>query len=311
MVVSTLNVAESQIFSRGATYRLMPGLEHLRFNSIQLVDENVMVSTLEGDVVQSRDAYIDHYLEFRNRLPFYFEYVNSDYSHRKLWKYGCSVLPIGWVSQASNHLYDDVCLGQHAILKQINKFHTIEEMTDLLYRSGRHYGHLVANYGFLSAPPDSSFPLEKPYCSCGTFQMQWNHLDQFKQVCGADFEPTCHHIRYLNEFESLRNKAAAVADYQSQVRQYKTMAYWFHPPTSQTDQGFLRCVYIDDKPMRSIDHWTLYVKPISHCDVWSFFHQALDHGYALMHAMVLSSTKDFFKHAAKSRSVASSMEVSA
>lgn len=288
MAISTLSVAESHIFSRGATYRLMAGLEHLRFNSIRLEDSDVVVSTLEGDVVQSKDVYIKHYLEERQKLPNYFDYVGQDYSNRRLWKYGFSILPIGWISQNIQGIYNQLIQNQTYAINLVAGYSFYTEARDILMGNSNQYGYLVAPQGVLSSPPDVGIPLEVPYCSCGSFQVQWNHLEEFKQLCGNNFQPTCKHIRYLNAFEDLRNRHAELKIQQENQRTTKTMAYWYNP-----SEGVLRALYIDNQPSRDLKHWSFYSKPIPGEAVWSFFDQAVAHGYSLRPAWAIPALREF------------------
>lgn len=295
MTTFGFNVAESQIFSRGATYRLMPGLEHLRFNSIDMLENDVIVSTIEGDVVQSRDVYIEHFLEYRQRLPNFFEYVGPKYTPRTLWRHGLYVLFIGWQSLANSYITNDIVTQQALLMNEVGRRQEFIRLRDELNLPGNQLGHLVAHEGISSQPPDTILPLDQPYCTCGSFQMQLHHVEQFRDVCGSDFQPMCKHIRYMREFDKLRNVSSELAARQADERLSKTMAYLFFPPTDQTSSGTLRALYIDEQPSRPIEHWSVYNRTIHHEDVWEFFFQSIKHGYMLRHASFFSSIEKFLK----------------
>jgi hypothetical protein len=290
-----LTVAESQVFSRAATYRLRPALENLKLIRIEFVDNHVKVQTLEGDVLIPRDEYIQEFTAFRSRVPSYVDYVGPKYENRRLWKPGIFFLPTGWISQSRVCGHPDVLVGQHNVLNSLASFASYKELVDLISYPGQQYGYLVSHEGLENPVDDPSVPTETPYCSCGSFQTQWFHREELKNLLGSDYQPTCKHIAYLKRFDQLRSRMSVLLSDQAHRRSYKTLAWWYLPPIHNADQGQLRSVYIDDQPMRSLEHWSLYSssEPITTEKIWSFFDTALDHGYSVKYAMALPTLRAY------------------
>jgi hypothetical protein len=290
-----LSVAQSQVFSRAATYRLRPALEHLRITSIDLVDNQVKIETLEGDVLIPKDEYVQEFIAFRSRVPDFFDYVGPQYETRRLYRPGLFFLPIGWVAQSRLCAHQDVLLGQHTILNTLKSFSRYQELVETISYPGQQYGYLVSHEGLPSPIDDPSVPVETPWCSCGSFQGQWMRRQELRDILGSDYQPTCKHIAYLHRFDQLRSRMSVLLSEQTQRRAFKTLAWWYMPPERNGEQGVLRSVYIDDQPMRSLEHWSLYTspEPITGDRIWSFFDTALDHGYSVKYAMALPTLRSY------------------
>lgn len=292
---TTLNVAEASVFSRAATYRIKPELSHLTLKTIKLQDQDVCIDTLEGEIILPKDIYVENFLDFRSRCPDYFDYVGPKYETRACWKADFYFLPIGWIAQSRHCKHQDVLVGQFNIFKTLKHFKSFRELNDLISYPGQQYGYLVSHLGLETPIVDADIPAETPYCTCGSFQLQWRHREAFKQILGEDYRPSCKHITYMHAFDDLRSKTSSLLYEQTKERVYKTLAYWYLPPESNTESGVLKALYINDQPMKTIDHWTLYKteKPITQEQVWKFFHTALDNGYLIKHAMILPTLSSF------------------
>jgi hypothetical protein len=295
---TTLNVAEASVFSRTATYRLKPELSHLTLRSISVNGSDVCINTFEGEIILPKEIYIEHFLEYRQRCPDYFDYVGPRYETRVYWKPGFYFLPTGWVTRFRQCAHLDVLVGQHNVIKTLKSMKDFHALNDMISYPGQQYGYLVAHEGLLNPLPGVDIPIETPYCTCGSFQLQWRNRDLFKSVLGEDHVPTCKHISYMHAFDELRQKSSALLCHQSELREYKTLAYWYLPPESNLDSGVLKALYINDQPMRTIEHWSLYKSnaPITQDQIWKFFHTALDNGYLIKYAMSIPTLRDFCQH---------------
>jgi hypothetical protein len=292
---AALSLAEGSVFSRAATYRLKPELSHLTLKEIKLKDNDVCIDTMEGEIILPKEIYIENFLEFRNRCPDYFDYVGPNYETRICWKPDFYFLPIGWVAKSRHCLHKDVLVGQYTLMKTLKTMKDFHSLNDMINYPGQQYGYLVAHEGLATPIPATDIPVETPYCTCGSFQMQWRHRDEFKNLLGSSYHPSCKHIAYMHAFDELRLKSSSLLYRQTEARQYKTLAYWYVPPESNVDQGVLKALYIDDQPMRTIDHWSLYktTQPITQDQIWKFFHTALDNGYLIKYAMSIPTLRHF------------------
>lgn len=296
MTNSLLSIAESHVFSRSATYTMMPELQHLKFESIQLVDADVYIKTIEGDIVLPRDVYVHHFIEHHRQVPNFFDYVSPKYQSRIPWLYGFFFLPIGWIGQ-TRHPDQSMLLRQTAAISQLKCTSDFQALVRYACCPTQLFGHFVAHQGLTSLPVGLQVDPSQPYCTCGTYQLQLRYLDQFKQVCGDDFQPHCKHIAHMHALDEPRGRLSELIYKQSLENKYKSLAYWYLPPESNEDQGELKALYIDARPMRSIEHWTRYEsrEVITRDKVWLFFHKAIDNGYAIKLADALPNLHSFLR----------------
>lgn len=295
-------IAQADVFSLGATYRLLPELIGQDIRSIDSSGAKVCIDTNTTCIEVEKDRYIKNFIDFRSRTPDFFDYGGPKDQKRLLWRHGFFFLPIRQPSTGRPGEAHPMQLIQSMLIDALGNTTNLQALLDFNANYGSRLGHFVAHQGLNSKPQgtvrlaDEDWPLETPVCTCGSFQKQWRYRAAFKEILGPSWTPSCKHISYMHAYEQLRNRMAQVSYQQEQSGVFKTLAYWCKPASSNESKSKLKALYIDDRASCPIGEWKVYAKEgIDGSDAWAFFHTALDHGYAIRSAAALPNLQAYLQ----------------
>lgn len=276
-----LSFAESQIYSMSAFYRVVPSNADEMLRTVRLDGTKVIFAGMKQDYEFDANIFKDHFIEFRNRPSQYFDHADMQLNHYKLWSHNCYFLPTNWLFRYSTRMNDDLLFAQYGFGNNLSRtpfdFARAAEECEL-----NQYGHLVAPWGFCDLPEDSALPKDgTPYCSCGSFQGQWQNLDEFKKILGDDYQPGCKHISYMKKIAEYKSKRQKVQEQQDKDRAYKSAAVFARTPRNELADPELLVLYTEDRSTVQIDKWKFYNsgKPIPASESWSLLDRILNTGY--------------------------------
>ena len=275
-----LSFPESQIYNMSAFHRLNPDLTDEMIRSVQLKDTKALFVGLKQDYEFDANIFKDHFVEFRNRPSQYFDHLDIQTNHYKLWCHNCYLLPTNWLFKAHTRYDDTLLFAQlnfaNNLLKTPFQFEQAAEECEL-----NQYGHLVAPWGFCDLSDGSQLPTDSPYCSCGSFQGQWRNLDEFKKILGNDFVPGCKHISYMNRLAAYKGKRQKVQAQQDKDREYKSAAIFARTPKTEIEDTQMIVLYANDRSTAQIDKWMFYNggQPIPAAKSWDLLDRMLDKGF--------------------------------
>lgn len=275
-----LSFVESQIYSMSAFHRLNPDLSDEMVRSIRLDGTKVIFAGLKQDYEFDANIYKDHFVEFRNRPSQYFDHLDIQTNHYKLWSHNCYFLPTNWLFRAHTRFNDTLLFSQFGFGNNLSSaaFNFAEASQECELNQ---YGHLVAPWGFCDLPEDSELPVDQAYCSCGSFQGQWQNLNEFKKIMGDDFVPGCKHISYMKKLAEYKGKRQRVQAEQDKNREYKSAAIFARTPKTELEDPEMIVLYAEDRSTAQINKWKVYNggQPIPASRSWELLDRMLEKGY--------------------------------
>ena len=289
-----LSFPESQIYNMSAFHRINPDLSDEVIRSVRLDGTKVIFAGVKEDYECDANIYKEHFIEYRNRPSQYFDHLDSQVTHYRLWSHNCYFLPTNWMFRTPNKYNDSMLVPQLAFATNLPAtefdFKLVAEECEL-----KQYGHLVAPWGFCDLPDDSDLPVGHPYCSCGSFQGQWQNLDAFKKILGSDFSPGCKHISYMNKLAHYKTRRQKIQMQQDKDREYKSAAIFARSPKSEMEDPQMIVLYANDRSTAQINKWKFYNngQPIPAAQSWDLIDRMLNNGYLTFIGHKLSNLINF------------------
>jgi hypothetical protein len=198
----------------------------------------------------------------------------------------------GWnYNHALGNLTSNAKLQAHWADKFIHLSDPTKLIT-LLQSDQTDLGHLVAPDGMrlpnqpldmdseLDSNSEQEPMLNKPSCSCGSFQRQLNNLSDFQEEIQG-FQPWCIHLTWFHKYRELLVKRADVRNEARGGAPMNCVAWWYAPPVDHNNNGRFVLLYTKHGSMAPLSHWRTY-KPkevFTQHDAWDLFFNMMDAGY--------------------------------
>jgi hypothetical protein len=120
----------------------------------------------------------------------------------------------------------------------------------------------------------------EPWCSCGSFQRQFNNLDLFRQEIEG-FRPWCIHLTWFNKYRELLCKRTEIRNAHPSGAPPNCVAWWYAPPVDHVSDGRFVLLHTKSGAQAPLNHWRSY-KPrtvFTQHDAWDLFFNMMDAGY--------------------------------
>lgn len=258
---------------------MRPDLQDEMIRAIRLDGNNVVIHGMTQDYTIDANIFKDHFTQYRGRPSQYFDHLDMNTYHYRLWKHNCYFLPTNWLFQPSARFNDELLFGQYQLGTSLPEEFRFQEIADEVEK--KLYGHMVAPWGFHELPEDSDLPADTPYCTCGSFQSQWKYLEEFKSIIGPDYQPTCKHIGYMNKMSSYKDARNKLLAEQEKSREFKSAALFFRCPPNGMEESTITVLYTEDRSTAAITKWKIFNKGegVPASQSWDLIDKMLGKGY--------------------------------
>jgi hypothetical protein len=290
---TTLNLAETSIYSRTNIRRAFQNFDDSEIAGIYLRDDTCLVVRRDGsEQAYDRSLIKAAYQTYTNRLKDFFSYLGPNYRGPSIWHNNAYVMFKGWnYSHALGHLTSNAKLQAHWADKFIH-LKDVNKVTTLLQSDQTDLGHLVAPDGLRfpnqaidfdsdsEQESDSGSFASEPYCSCGSFQRQLANLSDFQmEITG--YKPWCIHLTWFHKYRELLCKRTDVRNAARGGVVETCVAWWYAPPRDHISDGRFVLLHTKSGAQAPLSHWRTY-KPkeiYTQHDAWTLFATMLDAGY--------------------------------
>jgi ssDNA-binding Zn-finger/Zn-ribbon topoisomerase 1 len=248
--------------------------------AVRLEGNNVICHGTTQDYTFDANAFKDHFVEFRGRPSEFYDHMDMSSKVCYLWKHNCYFLPTNWMFSTIDVKTDERMERQFNIANPLPSQFNFAELSKEVEIN--QYGHLVAPWGFSDLPEESELPHGTQYCSCGSFQSQWNHFDEFKKILGEDYVPVCKHIAYMKKISEYRSKRTALSVEQEKSREFKCAAFFYvRSHNEEGSEGNIYVLYIHDRSTMPINKWKSYMGgvPVPASRSWELIDKMMANGY--------------------------------
>jgi len=291
-VPTDLNPAQSLIYTRTNIGRAYQDFDDTEIAGIGLKDDNCIVIRRDGtEQSYGKEQIKTAFISFSTRLKDFFSYLGPNYRGPSIWHNNCYVLFKGWhYTHALGHLSSNAQMQA----RWADKFIHIKDqgkLTTLLHSSHTDLGYLIAPDGLRTEAkpvdledeniePEQAEPPAQIYCSCGSFQQQFNNLFDFAAEIKG-FEPTCIHMTWFNKYRDFLCKRTQVRESFRNHVPDKCVAWWYAPPTGHLSDGRFVLLYTKSGAQAPVTHWRAYKSQevFTQKDAWSLFDNMMDAGF--------------------------------
>ena len=278
-IYSELNEAQKIIYTPSMISRAFPDFVHGQISNIYRVAENCVVKRIDGTEQRYEAEKIKvAYLKFIQRDVPYFSYLGPSYRGPIPWGYkrNTYILLKGW-----NYAYQGSNKTPEAKLQQLwinsfNNLKNIEALKAVLENSNdddpddtvlpdtkESLGHVITPYG---------------YCSCQAFQKQVKNLDEFKEEFYDEYQPSCKHLHWYDNFKLFQRKRNEVTEDLAGRTPMKTVLWFYIPPVKQYQKGTFKLWWTTKGMYSDISNWK-QITSLSQWDVWNYFDRMLEKGF--------------------------------
>lgn len=262
-----LNTAQSLIYSKSNIKRAFPDFDETNIAGIYRRHDCALVIYNDGSEHKFPiDPIKSEFQSFTGRLKHFFSYLGPDYRGPSLWRNNAYVLFKGWSYIHSCGPYTTNAQFQARWADRFIHLSNLEQLKAALQSDLYDLGYVIAPDG-LRLPAkkidlDSDFDSQQsqeqvtqPWCSCGSFQKQLNHLAEFKAEFPG-FEPSCIHMTWFKKYRKLLAKRSAL---RSRVgTPGKCVAWWYAPPVDASSTGRLQLIHTTAGAQAPLTHWRSY-----------------------------------------------------
>jgi hypothetical protein len=285
-----LNTAQSLIYSKTNIKRTFNDFDETDIAGIYRRSDHLLIVRNDGTEQSFPIAPIQsEFQSFTRRLKHFFAYLGPNYRGPSLWRHNAYVLFKGWSYIHSCGPHTTNAKLQNRWADRFIHLSNLEQLKAALQSDIFDLGHVIAPDG-LKLPQDKvdldsdlndqqlTEQTTQPWCSCGSFQRQLNHLAEFKAELPG-FEPTCLHMTWFKKYRELLAKRSEV---RSRIgTPDKCVAWWYAPPQDASSTGRLQLLYTMSGAQAPLTHWRTY-KPkerFTEDHAWDLFFNMMDADY--------------------------------
>ena len=303
-----LNDAQSIIYCRSNLQRAFNDFDETDIADITIDGNNVCVLRTDGSRQDyPRDKVTQAFTKFTGRLPHFFAYLGPNYRGPSVWRDNSYVLFKGWCYSHQLGHYNPNAKFQQRFADQLIHFETKEQLLPILQSDQADIGYLIAPDGFRLPPRlvdlDADLNEEQqeescfgePFCSCGSFQRQLNHLQDFRQEI-PHFSPRCKHLAWVDKYREFTGKRSELRNECNDTPE-KCVAWWYAPPGDGRSKGRFLLLHTKNGVQAPLTHWRHYRKGevFTEDDAWTLFDNMLEAGYVPYPGTALRQLQSVFK----------------
>lgn len=308
-IKTKLNEAQSLIYCRSNLRRAFDDFDDTDIAGISLVGDNVCITRTDGTSQEfPREKVCAAFTKFTNRLPNFFAYLGPNYRGPSAWRDNGYVLFKGWsYTHSLGERLNPNARFQARFADQLIHFDTKDALLSVLQNEQFDIGYLIAPDGFHIKPRlldlDGDFNEEQeeqasfgePYCSCGSFHRQLNHLQAFKEEI-PHFKPRCKHLSWVEKYREFISKRSQIRIECNDVPE-KCVAWWYAPPEDGNTKGRMTLIHTKSGVNAPLSHWRHYRKgeTFTEDDSWELFDNMLEAGYVPYPGDSLQQLKHIWK----------------
>lgn len=286
-----LNTAQSLIYSRSNIKRAFNDFDESGITGIYRRSDHLLVVRNDGtEQSYPIEPVVQAFQTFTGRLKHFFSYLGPNFRGPSLWRNNAYILYKGWAYANAHGVKTANVQLQHHWADRFIHLQSIDQLKAVLQSDQTDLGHIIAPDGLHSPEPEvdlnSDFNTEEvtsehqaqPWCSCGSFQRQLTHLDEFQAEIPG-YKPTCIHLTWFNKYREFLVKRSEVRSAVSTPD--KCVAWWYAPPELGKPHGRFMLLHTLSGAQAPLSHWRNY-KPkevFTEEHVWDLFFNMLDAGY--------------------------------
>jgi len=302
------NSAQALIYSVSNIRRAFPEFDDTEIAGIHKQHDNILVVRHDGSSQKYNAALIRNaFQEFTSRVPDFFSYLGPNYRGPSIWRNNCYILFKGWLysQKGAERLFQTQ--AQYRWADKFSLLDSEEKITNVLNEyslgyivspDGRAKGQKEVTLGTEEELPAEEDVAEEtlPYCNCGSFQQQSQHLAEIrKEIPG--YQPICKHIAYHRKFREYCVKRSELIEASRGNVVSNTTAWHYTPPSANEAHGHFQVIYTRAGQMATLDKWRLYNKDTTYTqhDAWNLLDNMLGNGFVPFPLTALGHISHAFK----------------